>query len=456
VETWSLTLFECLIFAFGAAWFVKGLVSDSWELQQRALLIPLLLIVAYALLQTLPIIRSMDGAGIEGAARRSFSADPVETRRFAVKLLSLILMGQLLLHYTSTTRRLRVLVYMMIGLGVSSALFGIARQAMQGANGFFLPYLVPNTGYGQFINKNHFAFLMEMPLGLLLGLIVGGGVRRERIPLHLAAAIPLGGALILSNSRGGILAMLCQMLFLALMFTLVRHRRRTGNEGEASSRLMIFSRPFILRLALILSVVVLVALSVVWIGGEPVVSNLGAATRDFNSRFDNANISRRYLWTATWQLIKAHPVAGIGFGGYWMAITEYHDGSGAFVPQQAHNDYLELVASGGIIGAALGIWFLAGLIRSVRGPLRSSDSFRRAACLGALSGLFAVAVHSIFDFGLHITINALVCTALVVIATASSTRLEAAHTARVRVRRRVKTSEETLESTPRAEQLEVN
>jgi hypothetical protein len=49
--------------------------------------------------------------------------------------------------------------------------------------------------------------------------------------------------------------------------------------------------------------------------------------------------------------------------------------------------------------------------------LRSSDPFRRSACLGALVGLFGVAVHSLVDFGLHITANALIFTSLVVIAT---------------------------------------
>jgi O-antigen ligase len=106
-------------------------------------------------------------------------------------------------------------------------------------------------------------------------------------------------------------------------------------------------------------------------------------------------------------------------GAYWIAITRYHDASGVFTPQEAHNDYLELWASGGLIGVALGAWFVYGLIRGVRERLRSSGTFRRAACLGALVGLYGIAIHSFFDFGLHITINALVFIALLVIAVAS-------------------------------------
>jgi hypothetical protein len=51
--------------------------------------------------------------------------------------------------------------------------------------------------------------------------------------------------------------------------------------------------------------------------------------------------------------------------------------------------------------------------------LRSTSAFSRAACFGALVGLAGVAVHSIVDFGLHLTINAVVLFALVTIATAN-------------------------------------
>ena len=44
-------------------------------------------------------------------------------------------------------------------------------------------------------------------------------------------------------------------------------------------------------------------------------------------------------------------------------------------------------------------------------PLESRD---RAACLGGLAGIFGLAIHSFVDFGLHITINALVFLALTV------------------------------------------
>jgi O-antigen ligase len=154
---------------------------------------------------------------------------------------------------------------------------------------------------------------------------------------------------------------------------------------------------------------------------------LGTVPREFSANYDDKRMNTRRveIWQATWRVIKAHPIVGTGFGGYWIAFPGQHDASGVFTPDEAqfrplaaHNEYLELLASGGLIGGVLAAWFVIVLIRSAREHLRRSrDPFRRAASFGALIGLFGVAIHSLVDFGLHDTVNALVFTALVVIAT---------------------------------------
>jgi O-antigen ligase len=371
------------------------------------------------------------------SARRPISADPFETRLFISKLLALVLAAELLFCYTTTRQRLQTLVKVVIAVGVATALFGIARQTMQGATmGFVLPSLEPGSGYGQFINRNHFAFLMEMALGLLLGLVMARGITRDRILTYLALAAPVWAALVLSNSRGGIVSMLCQVLFLALLFGGVARQSRldisTHGLGERLARSI---RPTAVRLLLVLCLLLSVVVGVLWLGGDPLVSRLESASKEVATGAASAatvsgsreNINRLEIWRATWRLIKANPVIGVGFGGYWTAVAEHHDASGDSTPQQAHNDYLELLASGGPIAIALGGWFVFVLIRRARRQLGSPDPFRRAASFGALASLFTVAIHSFVDFGLHITVNALVCIVLVVIATADEQRADRSH-----------------------------
>jgi O-antigen ligase len=328
----------------------------------------------------------------------------------------------MLLRYTSNERRLRALVYTIIAVALLSAVFGLLRQMTQREVGFVLPHLRPGLGYGQFINKNHFAFLMEMALGLVLGLVVTRGVERDLRLIYLGVALLLGGALVSSNSRGGILSLLCQLVFAAWLFFTVRPVRDSAEPGsKILRRVQHAGSSLLVRALLIGCLIAVIGVGIIWVGGDPLVGNLEAISTEVGAPPPQANrwgVRRLDIWPATWRLIKDHPVSGVGFGGYWMAIPAYHDASGEMTPQEAHNDYLEFLASGGLIGVALGGWFIYVFIRNVRPRLRAPDKFRRAASFGALVGLSGIAVHSVVDFGLHITVNALVFIALLVIATA--------------------------------------
>jgi O-antigen ligase len=87
-------------------------------------------------------------------------------------------------------------------------------------------------------------------------------------------------------------------------------------------------------------------------------------------------------------------------------------------PQEAHNDYLELLSSGGLVGLAIGVWFAVMLIRAVRANLAIDTGYIRALRFGAILGITGVAAHSLVDFGLHIMVNAIVFVSLIMIATA--------------------------------------
>jgi putative inorganic carbon (HCO3(-)) transporter len=437
VEPWWEALFEFIVFALGALWAVEGMLSGGWLLREHRIFLPVLLLILYAFIQTLPLLPgNASGAGLK--VWGAISADPYETRLSVLKLLALTLAGAMLMRYTTTERRLRALIYTLIGVGLASAFFGILRQTTQHSPGFILPSLLPGVGYGQFINRNHFAFLMEMVLGLILGLIVARGVRRDQLLIYLALALPVWAALVLCNSRGGLFGMLAEVFFLALSFSLMGSKREGRGQGrEGRGFLRGLSRSAIFRPILIVGLLVTVFLGAILLGGESLTSRLEMVSSEVGAEGSagNAGAQRAEIWRATWRMIKDHPLLGVGFNGYWAAIPQYHNASGELVPQQAHNDYLELMASGGIIGVVLTGWFLFLLIKEMTGSWRANDSFRRAAGVAASIGLFGVAVHSVVDFGLHVTINALIFTALVVIAV-SGRRVEETKAVKGRVQNR--------------------
>jgi len=419
VQPWWESFFESAVFALAALSVVEIMLTGLGRVAKYRLLLPLLALMLFAFIQTLPLKGvEASAAGISSAALRTISADPFETRIFILKVAAISLVLALLVRYTNSRRRLGALIFLIIMVGVVSALFGIIRQTTQHQGpGFVLPYLMPNSGYAQFINKNHFAFLMEMVLGLILGFLVAGGARRDRVLIYVAAAAPVWSALVLCLSRGGILSMLSQVIFLALLFNLTQ--MRSGSHHEANNNALLrFGRSLVFRLVLIVGLVAAIFVGMVWVGGESLVNRFQNVPEEAGQSRAEGGSSRAEIWRATWRMFESHPILGEGFNGYWIGITQYHDATGQLTPQQAHNDYLEILASGGLIGIAIFIWLAVLIVREVRKALAASDSFRRATITGACVGIFGVMVHSFVDFGLHITVNCLILVALVVIATA--------------------------------------
>lgn len=424
VEAWWESCFELVIFSLTALWIVEGALSGAWQVSGVRLFIPLLALAAFAFIQTVPL-----GAGQSAGItfQRTLSVDPYETQRFALKLLALGLAGMLLLRYAANRRRTSLLILTIISVGIASAIFGLIRQTAQhDAVGFALPFLRQGEGYGQFINRNHFAFLMEMTLGLATGLVITGGVRRDRMLIYLAAIAPLWAALVLSNSRGGIFSLLSQVFFLALLVGNTPKKKANISDDADEAEESWFSRlnqSRVARAALAFCLVLVLAVSIVWMGGDMLANRMETLPQEVDGEVKSANAptgngtSRVEVWTATLSLIKAHLIRGSGLGAYKTAIPAHHQASGEMVPEEAHNDYLELLASGGLIGCLLAAWLLLAFFKTARERLRAAEPVQRAVCYGALTGMFGAAVHSLVDFGLHITINALVFTALAAIAT---------------------------------------
>ncbi len=416
-EAWWKALFVCTVFALTILWTIEGLLSGSWISGDWSLALPILALAAFAFFQTLPLTSaSAAPAGLQFPLWNAISADPYQTRFFALQLLSLMLAGLLLIRYAASERRLRIVITVIICLAVASALFGIIRQTAQQDIGFGIPLIKPSQGYAQFINKNHFAFLMEMALGLTLGLILYGGIKRERLLVYVAALLPIWTALVLCGSRGGLIAMLAQVLTAALLFGILVGRRRSADSQSKLVRLAV-SLP--VRLVLVAILGAGVVFGTLWLGGDRLASSLEKSRDEFSLEGSEtrSGASRGEIWQVTWKMFAANPIAGVGLGGYWTAVPAYHDAAGSLRPFEAHNDYLEILASGGLIGAAIVVWFAVMVLARTRKNLRSPNRFRRAACYGAAIGIAGVAVHSLVDFGLHILVNALVFTTLIVIAT---------------------------------------
>ena len=416
VEPWWKAAFVCFVFVLWILATIEDILTPSRKPLDRYLFLPLLALVAFALLQSIPLgVRS--NPGTPHAVWNAISADPYQTQFFAVQLLAITFAGALFSRYTSNDSRMTALINVIIAVSVASAIFGVVRQTNQHGMGFGLPLLSPGRGYGQFINPNHFALLMEMAFGLMLGIVLGGRSKREWLLIYGGLLLVVWTALVLANSRGGLLTMLAQIVAAGLLYTVAVPASKTE---AAKRKLLRILRSLPARILMLVVLLTAVLVGTLWIGGDRLAGRFEDVGGDASSAELRSGGSRNEIWRATWRMFKANPISGVGLGGYWAAITAYHDASGSLTPQEAHNDYLELLASGGILGALLGVWFLFVLVKRIGTNFRSASSFRRGARYGAVLGITGVLVHGLFDFGLHMLVNALVFAALIVIATRGS------------------------------------
>jgi hypothetical protein len=302
----------------------------------------------------------------------------------------------------ASSRGARTLVIAIAVLGVVLALAGIIQQAT--FNGRIYGFWTSETRgspFGPFVNKNHFAGWMLLAIPLSLGLLCANlsrgmrGVKpawRERVLwlassdanrlILLAAAIAVMSlSLVLTMSRSGIGSL---GLALASIGWLAVSRRGSGGKKAATAAYLIF----------------VVLLAVAWVGFETIASRFAAA--------DWVQLNKRTgAWADAWSIATTFPLAGTGLNTYGTATLFFqrHDLTKHYF--QAHNDYLQLAAEGGVLLVVPALICVALFARDVRRRFRedgeSSSYWLRA---GAVCAIVAIGLQETVEFSLQMPGNA--------------------------------------------------
>ena len=404
VSSRSFLAFAICIFAVFR--LLASFLVSSFRLSNPGLLLPLISILCLASAQA-----------VQFPGNITVSVDPYETKQFIIFFGSIVVAGEVMLRYTNTLGRLKVLIATVIIVGLASSIFGIYREIfLDSPAASFIGFLDSRQGYAQFLNRNHFALLAEMSLGLNLGLLIKGRLsRKQKLVGWIIAGIFIY-SLLTVNSRGGLVSLAALSIFATFIHTM------TGKFGSGDSRIRAFlnSRSFAFRITaavgLSTAVFAIIVVATAFVGGDRVVTRVESLPDEIQVQAQS-KVNRAAIWNSTTELIKENPVSGVGFGGYAAAIPKFDTSSGKFSLQQAHNDYLEILANGGLIAIAFFAWFGAAVARRAVRNLASPHPLRGAAAFGAAIGIFSVLIHSFVDFGVHIPTNALLFSILIVIAT---------------------------------------
>ena len=401
VHYWSLAIFQMSAALIVLFWAVDGWRTGFLHLSRNPLQWPLVGLILLGLFQLLPLGSAGDASAINSATVHTLSLDPYSTRLALVQITALLIYFSAALAFIDSPRRLRLLVRTIIIFGFALALFGLIQNFTSPTKVYWIRELPQSTPFGPFINRHHFAGYMELTLALPLGLLFSGAVEKDKRLLFIFAAALMGVALIMTNSRGGLVSLIAELSFLVAITGFGR-RERAEDEGERTGSV----RGAVVRAGLAL------ALILALLGGEGGLSRFVGTVNA-----EDPTTGRAHFWGVAVQIIRDHPIIGAGLGSFGLAYTRYDSRNGLFRLEQAHNDYLQILSDGGITGALLGLFFLVTLFRMGFARRESADTFRRGVSTGALAGCFAVLVHSFFDFTLHTTANALLFLVLAALAT---------------------------------------
>ena len=329
---------------------------------------------------------------------RTLTIEPFATRAHFLILLTCIIGFFLAYIASQSSRSRRHLVVGLIVLGLFEAFYGLVQYltGWQQIFGYVKRYDLQEAT-GTYINRNHYAGLLEMlfPLSLALAFYelwkLHTKKRTEesnfhRIAIWLSIAVVLFAGLVYSRSRMGIAAASISVL---VMLTLAWTSKAYGRTA-----LVVCAAFLVLSIGII-----------AWIGAASVVERFQDAGQEYAAE-DHTRVS---IWRGTLRLIGEHPWFGTGFGTFPIAYTVVQTTFLDKFVNHAHNDYLELASDLGI-PAAFGItapivWILVRTARAFRDTGRNMDKFFALGCVGSI---VAILLHSLSDFNLYIPANALV------------------------------------------------
>jgi O-antigen ligase len=388
VEAWSVAIFELIILVLLVLWAAKAIVDNRLDIRFPAAALPLGAFVLLGLIQSIAIN--------SGDRTNALSMDVEATRGAVVVIFFLFACFLIASNFFKSVQQLRSLANFLIIFGLVLAVFALIQHfTWEGRLFWFRPMAAAGAGTGgPFVNRNHFAGYMEMLIPIPLALAMDRAVRTEARAFYAFAAAIMGIAELASLSRGGLVSLAAGLIFLAVLSA-----SRKRGDSHSSTKASIIFHPAVLIIAISGAVIA----GVVWVGAD-----LEIVRRVANDPLTTgATMDRRAVWGDTLKMFSAHPILGVGLGAFETVYPIYGRGNGTFVIQFAHNDYIQVLADGGIVGGLLALWFIIVVFRDFARGARSRDPLRGTLALGAAAGIFAILVHSLFDFNLQLPSNAL-------------------------------------------------
>jgi O-antigen ligase len=352
--------------------------------------------------RTIDLTFRIDGTAAAASADvRALSIDPAAT------MVSLLLSIALVLLFWSARAvfaqgGVRLCVRAIAGIGLVLAAIGMAQHATAP---HLLYWTFPTRSaspFGPFMNHSDFATWLVMALPLTGGYLIARlHSRTSRTGVAIADAFDntamwlttaagfMSAALVVGLSRSGLVAAAAG---LASLWAL--------SSGRMKGR----SRAWLL--AGFVSIGVIAA----------AYANTNALSARVSETINLGLGGRTAIWNETWPMIRSFWLTGVGPGAYQRGMVVYQQSPRVVYFNHAHNEYVQVLAEGGLLLAIPALLVAAAGAWRIRRRLVGDRTAIYWVRAGAVSGLIAVAVQSIWETGLRVPANGMLFAVLAAIA----------------------------------------
>jgi len=384
VEPWSIFVLEAGATLLVLLWLAKQWIDDEIRIKWNPLFLPMAVFAVLIVIQL-------------AAGGTTYRHDTVAGALLYCAYAMLCFLSSQTLFRNFQARRL-AFVFSIYG----AALASFALLQGMASNGKLYWMRTPRMGgqiYGPYVNHNHYAGLMEMLVPIPLVLSVSHLASSRQRMLAAATAAVMASTIFLSGSRGGMLALVIELLIFAVV--LIRQQRG-------------------FRTAVSVAAFLLIVISLLtWVGGGELsrrVSSISTETRSEITGGMRLTIDRDAL-----HMFSKKPVLGWGVRAFPVVYPQFRSFYTNFFVNEAHNDYLQLLVEMGLLGFGAMLWFLIVVYR--RAVIKIKDwtsDVSGAVTLACMLGCSGILVHSTVDFNLQIPANAALFYVFCTIAAADS------------------------------------
>jgi len=416
VEPWSLAIMETLSLLLLFLVLMGGARSKQ-AFYQIPGIVPLMLFLTYVFIQIIPLppwmIKVISPATYAIYSETVLVSDPaawvslsinkkatlMEFFRFASYGAFYAVTVQLLSRKDALKKTVAIIIIFASAL----SFFSILQHLLSNGKLYWVrERLLGGVPFGPYVNRNHYAGLMEMLFPLVVGLFlvykphvsyisfrekIAEMFNLQRTNLYMLlgfSAVLIGTSIFLSLSRSGIISLCLSMIVFGLLVVGKQADRKRG--------------------LIIIVICILIVLAVGWFGWGPIIERF----KEISPMKEEITEFRPILWKDSRKIVNDFLVAGTGFGSFISIYPLYRTLPAKNLVDHAHNDYIELLTDGGIIGFLIVTWFvLTVFYASFRIFLKRRELYSVYLFIGSVAGLISILLHSVTDFNLHIGANGL-------------------------------------------------